>query len=307
MTRLQDASGEPISSPLTCAICGSAETKPIFEKFGFPIARCRKCGLVYANPRMPTAAILARYSSGYFWNEYLPAYGVRDGAFDLKHFDHRYQSMLALILAQAGAPGRMLEIGIGAGFFLKAAQRAGWQVQGIEISDEAASFAHGRLGLDVVKMPAEQLGFASDRFDVVVMLEVVEHLFEPRRVLEDVYRVLRPGGILILSTPNFDALSRFALGSSWAVLSPGEHLYYFTRRTLRAILHSAGFQGVQFHHSLAGWGVFEAMYPNHTHAPTALRTWLYQSFVDSFGLFVYPRVLASGLGDTLLCIARKQS
>jgi len=292
--------------PLTCAICGSAETEPIVEKFGFPIARCRSCGLVYANPRMPTASILARYSPGYFWNEYLPAYGVHDGVYDLKHFDHRYQSMLALILAHAGAPGRMLEIGIGAGFFLKAAQRAGWRVHGIEISNEAALFAHGRLGLDVVKMPAEQLGLASDGFDVVVMFEVVEHLFEPRRVLEDVHRVLRPGGILMLSTPNFDAFSRFALGSSWAVLSPGEHLYYFTRRTLQAILKTAGFQDVQFHQNLSGWGAFEAMNPNYTHAPKALRTRLYQSFVVSVGPFIYPRVLANGRGDTLICVARKQ-
>jgi hypothetical protein len=80
--------------PLTCAICGSAKTEPIVVKFGYPIARWQNCGLVYANPRMAAAPILARYSPGYFWNEYLPAYDVHDGHFDLQHFDRRYKACL---------------------------------------------------------------------------------------------------------------------------------------------------------------------------------------------------------------------
>jgi SAM-dependent methyltransferase len=291
--------------PLTCAICGSAETEPIVEKFGYPIVRCRSCGLVYASPRMPTAAILARYSPDYFWNEYLPSYGVREGLVDLEHFDRRYRDMLALIRANVSATGRMLEIGTGAGFFLKAAQRAGWQVHGVEISDAAAAFARGRLGLDVVKMPAEQLGFAAGSFDVVVMYEVIEHLFEPRQVLQDVQRVLRPGGVLMISTPNVNAFSRFALGNSWAVLSPGEHLYYFTHATLNAILQAAGFREAQFHHGLPGWGAFEAMNPNYTHAPHGLRARLYHWFVVWLGPFTYRWVLSRDKGDTLLCIAHK--
>jgi SAM-dependent methyltransferase len=290
---------------IPCAVCGSNDSKPIIEKFGFPIARCQNCGLVFANPRMPAEAIRGRYSAGYFWNEYLPAQGVKDGAFDLNDFDRRYAALLGLIQASVGGPGKMLEIGTGAGFFLKAAQRAGWQVQGIELSDEAAGFARQRLGLEVAQIPAEALGAGTEPLDVVVMFEVIEHLFDPRLVLEQALRRLRPGGALVLSTPNFDALSRLALGPSWAVLSPGEHLYYFTRDSLRAILKVAGFSATRFYNNFSGWSTIEAMNPRHTHAPHSRRARLYYYFVVSLGRVGYRWVLAGGRGDTLLCVAYK--
>jgi len=296
-----------MTSSLTCANCGSTGTTPIIVKFGELIGRCRNCGLIYADPRIPAEAILARYSAQYFWNEYLPANSAKGGVFDLNYFDRRYAAMLKLIETSVGAPGKMLEVGTGAGFFLKAAQRAGWQVQGIEISDEAIAFARNRLGLEVAQLPAEQLGSLADSFDVVVMFEVIEHLFEPRLVLEAVQHLLRPGGALVISTPNFDALSRFALGNSWAVLSPGEHLYYFTHKTLAALLVGCGFTSIQFHDNYAGWGLYETMNPRYTHAPDSLRTRLYSSFVASIGGFMYRRVLAAGRGDTLLCTAHNKN
>ena len=296
-----------MTSSLACAICGSTGTTPIIVKFGELIGRCPNCGLIYADPRIPAASILARYSTEYFWNEYLPANGAKDGVFDLATFDARYATMLKLIQTSVSTPGKMLEVGTGAGFFLKAAQRAGWQVQGIEISPEAVAFARDRLGLDVAQLPAEQLSTLAGGYDVVVMFEVIEHLFEPRVVLEAVQQMLRPGGALVISTPNFNALSRFALGNSWAVLSPGEHLYYFTHKTLAALLKSCGFTRTRFYNNYPGWGVFETMNPNYTHAPHSLRTRLYFRFVASIGLFMYREVLAMGRGDTLLLIAHKES
>jgi SAM-dependent methyltransferase len=289
---------------IPCAVCGSVNTQPIIQKFGFPIARCQNCGLVYANPRMPVESILARYSPRYFWDEYLPAHHAKDGVFQLEEFDAQYAAALKLIQASAGGPGKLLEIGTGAGFFLKAAQRAGWQVQGVELSAEAAAFARERLGLDIAQLPAERLGELLETFDVVVMFEVIEHLFDPRRVLELIRQRLRPGGVLVLSTPNFNALSRLALGQSWAVLTPGEHLYYFTRDSLQALLQAAGFNAIQFHNNFAAWGTIETMNPRHTHAPHGLRAVLYYYFVVSIGRVSYRWVLAQGRGDTLLCVAR---
>ena len=64
---------------IPCAICGATQTEPLYVKYGYAIGRCTTCGLVYANPRAPAAAILARYSPDYFWKEYLPSLGVIDG------------------------------------------------------------------------------------------------------------------------------------------------------------------------------------------------------------------------------------
>src|SRR5262245_17832447 len=139
---------ETDGTAVPCAICGNAATRPLLDKFGYPIAQCTRCGLVYANPRAPEAKILARYSSHYFWNEYLPSLGVVNGKFDLAHFDSRHSPLLQMLAAQVKGR-RLLEVGCGAGFFLKVAERAGWQVRGLELSDEASKYARERLALDV--------------------------------------------------------------------------------------------------------------------------------------------------------------
>ena len=139
---------------VACAICGSRETRHLYEKSGYGIGACARCGLVYANPRAPEAKILARYSRDYFWNEYLPSLGAAKGKYDLAQFDLRHAALLRMMAERA--PGkRLLEVGCGAGFFLKAAERAGWQVEGIELSDEASRFAGERLQLPIRRERAE--------------------------------------------------------------------------------------------------------------------------------------------------------
>src|SRR5687768_3302830 len=160
-----------------CALCGATDTRRVYLKWGWGIARCRRCGLVYANPRAPEAAILARYSKEYFWNEYLPAAGAPEGKVDLEWLDRRHAPMLELITRHSGGGRRLLEVGTGAGLFLKAASRAGWDASGLELSGEGAAFARERLGLDVRQERAEQMSFTPGAFDVAVMFDVIEHLF----------------------------------------------------------------------------------------------------------------------------------
>jgi SAM-dependent methyltransferase len=290
-----------IMHSVPCAICGGTATSPVLTKFDLPIARCTACGLVYANPRLPPEEIWKRYSPDYFWNEYLPALGVVDGQFDLTYFDHRYSYTLQQMALQLGGKGRVLEIGCGAGFFLKAAERNGWDTWGIELSEAGSTFARERLGLRVRREQAEQAGFDDGSFDIVVMFDVIEHLLEPIAILRTAHRVLRPGGAILISTPNLNALSRTALGDGWAVLSPGEHLYYFTEATLTRGLESAGFGGVRFIRENPSLGVFETMNPRYTHAPQAWRTLAYDRFVRAFGGLIRRQVQARGRADALWC------
>ena len=83
-------------------------------------------------------------------------------------------------------------------------------MEGIELSDEAVKFASTCLGLNVWREQAEQMRFPPTSFDVVVMFDVIEHLLDPLDSLHRVRSVLHPGGVLIISTPNFNALTRFA-------------------------------------------------------------------------------------------------
>jgi SAM-dependent methyltransferase len=287
-----------------CAICGETTTRTMYVKSGYAIGACSRCGLVHANPRAPKAKILGRYSADYFWKEYLPSLGVTGPDFDLVQFDVRYRRLLAM-LSERVQGRRLLEVGSGAGFFLKAAERAGWQVTGIELSDEASRFAIDRLGLDIRKQPAEEALIAPAAFDAAAMFDTIEHLFEPLAVLQAVARALTPDGVLVVSTPNFDAASRFILGQPWAVLSPLEHVYYFTEDSLRRILVAAGFREVTFIRRHAMWGPLETMNYHYTHAPGAWRARAAARLLNTGGLTLARALQTAGRQDALLCFARR--
>lgn len=289
-----------------CAICGGTETRPLIDKMGYQIARCTRCGLVYANPRAPHERILARYSRDYFWKEYLPSLGVTDGTFDLTRFDVRHKALLDMMAAEAHGR-RLLEVGCGAGFFLKAAQRAGWQVEGIELSDEASRFAIERLELPIRRERAETAPIPPASFDVAAMFDVIEHLFDPAGVLAAMARALTPGGTLVISTPNFDSASRFALGADWAVLSPLEHVYYFTEDSLRRLLAAAGFPTVRFVRQHVMWGPQETINFRYTHEPNGWRARATEVAVRTGGMRLARWLQRAGRQDALLCFAQRAS
>lgn len=273
----------------------------LYTKSGFDIGRCVRCGLVYANPRAPREAIEARYSREYFWKEYLPALGVVDGRYDLSQFDARYAPLLEHLGPAGGR--KLLEIGCGAGFFLKAAERAGWHVTGIEFSAEASKFGADRLGLDIRREPAEAMAMAAGGFDAVVMFDTIEHLFDPRAALSSCARALAPGGLLFIATPNFGALSRQLLGSSWAVISPLEHLYYFDERTLGRLVEDCGFTSARFVREHPAWTPQETMNFVYTHAPRGIRA-RFAALAGRIGGEALARAIQrSGRQDILLCMA----
>lgn len=296
-----------------CALCGASDTKRLYTKWEWGIERCRRCGLVYANPRAPEAVILARYSPEYFWNEYLPAAGAPGGKIDFAFIDGRHSVLVDLARRHAPEGHRLLEVGTGAGFFLKAAARAGWDVAGVELSEEGAAFARDRLGLDVRQERAEAMTFEPGSFDVAVMSEVIEHLFDPRAVLEAVWRALRPGGVLLVTTPNFAAASRHALGVNWSVISPLEHMYYFTEATLSRMLEASGFRILEGRPLLPLQPEY-VMNPVATHAPDGWRARRYRRLVDNhetivrkyhFNISVW--LQKRGLADTLVMSARRDA
>jgi SAM-dependent methyltransferase len=285
-----------------CALCGGTETTPYCVKFGYPIVRCSRCDLVYCNPRLSSEETDKRYSPEYFWREYLPSVLPPGGADNGEFLDFRFKAPLEL-LANGRRPGRLIEIGTGAGFFLKAAARAGFDAHGLELSPEACDYARNTLGLRVMQTLAEEMPFEPGHFDAAAMFEVIEHLRDPLRVVRAARQALKPGGRFVVSTPNLGALSRHVLGDEWAVLSPGEHLYYFTETTLRAMLLKAGFRSVRFVHHYGPWLHHETMNARYTHAPDGWRARTYYRFVDTAGRNFYRGVQSLGLADGLLAVA----
>jgi 2-polyprenyl-3-methyl-5-hydroxy-6-metoxy-1,4-benzoquinol methylase len=227
---------------VNCLLCGSSRRVAFCEKFGFGLVRCADCGLVYASPRPRTEDLLARYESPLFFETYLRSLHSSLTAYDLAFVKAHYHLYLGL-LSKLSAPGkRLLDVGCGAGFFLKAAGEDGWDGRGIEASAAAARYAREVVGVDVLQGRFEDSSFPEDSFDAITCLDLIEHLPDPLDALRRIRRLLRPRGTLIISTPDLKSLSRRILGKNWAVLSPAEHLGNFTAETLSAMLRKAGFR-----------------------------------------------------------------
>jgi 2-polyprenyl-3-methyl-5-hydroxy-6-metoxy-1,4-benzoquinol methylase len=260
---------------------------------------------VYAGPqRVSREENWTRQSANYFHNEYLPAMGAPNGQFDLTAFDARYARKLWQIRPYRQL-GTLLEFGIGAGFFLKAAERDGWRTLGVDVMEAGVEFARTRLGLEVRLSPIEDADISLEAYDVVAMFEVIEHVSNPKDVLRRAFALLRPGGCVTISTPNIESLSHRVLGSQWAVLNPFEHLQFFSERTLGMMLSQAGFTDVRFDRHYAGGGLYETMLPTHSFTPRSVRARSYRVLVPLLWPWALHRIQALGVADGLHCIARK--
>jgi SAM-dependent methyltransferase len=144
-----------------------------------------------------------------------------------------------------GAPLRLLEIGSGFGFFLKAARDAGMEVAGVEFSAKGRAHARERFGIEVRAGPFDAGRFAAAAFDVVCAFYVVEHLADPRAFLASVRRLLKPGGLIFLRWPHSTPLARLAdaLGVAHDLYHAPWHLSDFTPATMERALTECGFSG----------------------------------------------------------------
>lgn len=203
------------------------------------IWRCIGCGLLYTDDGMTDGDIAACYES------------VDDDLY-LTQYESRittFQRQLEAITERAGT-GRLLEAGAYTGMFLRVARDAGWQVEGLEPSHWAVERAHelhgielrqGLLGADDPPFDARKDG----AFDAVVMWDVIEHLNDPPAAVRAAGGLLRPGGVLAMSTMDADSAFARLSGRRWPWLM-AMHRVYFTRGTMRRMLEECGFTDIHF-------------------------------------------------------------
>jgi SAM-dependent methyltransferase len=137
----------------------------------------------------------------------------------------------------------LLDVGCGDGHFLAVARERGWNTHGSEYGDAPRRRA-AALGLDVRPAPFTASGEEIGSFDVVTAIEVLEHVPSPRDEVLSIASLLRPGGCLYLTTPNFNAVTRVLIGPRWRVIEYPEHLNFFTAATLDELLATAGLRRV---------------------------------------------------------------
>ena len=138
--------------------------------------------------------------------------------------------------------GRLLDVGCGNGENVAYLQKLGWQVTGVEPDPEAANLARDRFGLEVRTGSLEEAGFPAEYYDAITMAHVVEHLADPIGTLTECWRVLKPGGRLIIITPNTESLGHRIFGEAWLYLDPPRHLNICSWMALKACVEKAGFQ-----------------------------------------------------------------
>ncbi len=230
-----------------CPLCAAGDGGVVmrFDEIGlrersrvhWRILRCRGCSLVRVDPRPVLESTRHVYEGD--------TYGfVRSSRTDAFVDGVPHATRILRELANIVRPGRLLEVGSATGEFLAAAWECGWQTHGVELSPHAAAVAR-RRGLDVTVGTLGDAQLPAASFDVVTMLDVIEHLVDPLAELREVYRVLRPGGLLCVETPNWKSVYRHLLGQRWAALQPRLHLLYLDARTASRLLDLAGFEVIR--------------------------------------------------------------
>jgi 2-polyprenyl-3-methyl-5-hydroxy-6-metoxy-1,4-benzoquinol methylase len=234
---------------VVCDFCGADDYTKRYEKRGFWMVQCNKCGLVYTNPRLKQEKIAALYDADYFQGhgfdksiDYVK--DVKEhtkGTDDFTLEDWDCDNILAL-LSETPNPKSytLLEIGCGTGVFLDKARKHGFDCRGLELSEYAANFVR-QMGIPVETKSIEEASYPPNSFDAIVMREVIEHLPHPMESLKTIYSWLKPGGVLFMATGNYDCPERKLRGSDWFYFMPEGHLNIFSNRTMHNYLAKVGF------------------------------------------------------------------
>jgi SAM-dependent methyltransferase len=217
---------------MPCVNCESVTMRPCLVTSELCLLRCARCSLVQVK------------SCGDAYDLSLYDYYVKRADFSKERLYNalttlRYENILKRF-ARYRQTNKLLDIGCGEGQLLHTAQRMGWDAQGVESCTHAAAICR-RFGLHVECGNLLEAHYARGSFDVVTMIEVIEHLNKPKEFVSKSYELLRQGGVFYLTTPNFNCLARRLTGARWSMIH-GEHLLYFTPATLTSLLRRFGFR-----------------------------------------------------------------
>jgi 2-polyprenyl-3-methyl-5-hydroxy-6-metoxy-1,4-benzoquinol methylase len=224
-----------MSESIVCNLCRHADTQLYCRKDGIDVVRCRCCGLIFAASMQKKEDLIKHYSDGYF-EPYL-----KTQSFHLKkRFKKRIQDIKQIVF-----PGRLLDVGCGAGFFLKLAEHTGYKVEGVELSHYAAKYARDQLGLHVFQGELGDAGFVPKSFDIITLWHIVEHVHDPKNFLIQVDALLKDNGLLAMEVPNIGSPVARMAGVHWELMAPKEHFYYFDVKTMKRYLEESGFKVIR--------------------------------------------------------------
>jgi 2-polyprenyl-3-methyl-5-hydroxy-6-metoxy-1,4-benzoquinol methylase len=223
-------------------LCNNNATTLLFTKDGYKHVKCNSCGLIYVNPRLKDS------------KENLDSfYGSDEGDGSLikkllhSAYSARRQKIFSAELKRAERyrkSNKILDIGCSFGGFLYAAKNSGWEAEGIETVYNVGKYGKELYNLDIFFGTLEEAKLEPASFDVIRLNNVIEHIPYPSQFLADVNKLLRKGGLLSVSTPNYDSYSVSICGKEWIYFDGQHHIVFFTPETLEKILDKNGFTTV---------------------------------------------------------------
>lgn len=214
-----------------CLICHSPRIQPLNGYEKAHLCKCRSCGFVFAN-KIPTTEELIQHYDGYSRNDYLSPLTIK-----------RYHELLDQFEAFRKT-GKILDVGCGIGYFLEVAKERGWEVFGTEYTDDAIKICSDK-GITMQQGKLDPNSFDLNSFDVITSFEVIEHINNPKEELANFNKLLRSGGLVYITTPNFNSLLRYRLKDQYNVITYPEHLSYYTPKTLKNVFSRSGFKKIK--------------------------------------------------------------
>jgi 2-polyprenyl-3-methyl-5-hydroxy-6-metoxy-1,4-benzoquinol methylase len=227
-----------------CPACGDHESRYAFQKMDIDYVTCARCETMYVTPRPRPEHLREYYSTSEnyrYWNKYI--FPASEAVRREKIFRPRVRRLVELCQRFGVVTEGLLEVGAGFGTFCEELRREGIfrRIIAVEPTPDLAATCRER-GLQVLEKPIEEIDPADfDPVDVVVSFECIEHLFQPADFLRSCGRLLRPGGLLLLSCPNGKGFDVVALGKASDTVD-AEHLNYFNPKSLALLVGAHGFE-----------------------------------------------------------------
>lgn len=225
-----------------CPACGSENEilrEMEYQGKEYPLIKCKSCKLAYIETPFSAEEI---YQNDYFkeYDTYVEHTLIGGEG------EERFIHYLKDINSKGYYSGKILEIGCAYGYLLKVFEKEGWITYGLDVSSHAIKVAKENTDakLLVLNVEDENIPSPNNFFDVIIMIDVLEHIKKTGKVIKEIHRTLKPGGLLYMKTFNYDGLGRRVQQDKWSIIAPPQHCTFYSVNSIKTHLKNSGFSKI---------------------------------------------------------------